>query len=224
MEKIYPCIILSEKDDDKSFSDYFDQNKSELFRNDSFNFYSSLYISENQINRHKDNANVFTIPEGLNKNDTRKYLFENRDAYLSIFKQELYGDTSIEGVLNLGNTRRASENDFEIMDPICLVMVFKANSKILNPLLFTFLENRTQIPKSMMLHLIIDFESQNIDKEYKANCIANFKEIDHYLNENEQINNDAIKIWCLDDINEERIAIGSSENKYGTITNFIELL
>lgn len=224
MEKIYPCIILSEKDGKNTFLDYFDQNKSELFRNDSFNFYSSLYISEGGINRHKDNSNVFTIPEGINKNETHKYLFENRDACLSIFTKELFGDEDISGILNLGNTRKASENDFEIMDPICVVMVFKANSKILTPLLFTFLENRTQIPKSMMLHLIIDFESQNIDKEYKANCIANFKEIDHYLNENEQINNDAIKIWCLDDINEERIAIGSSENKYGTITNFIELL
>jgi hypothetical protein len=221
MENIYPCIILSENNEENNYLSYFDQNKSDLFRNKSFNFYSTLYISEGKINRQKDNANVFTIPENLNKSETRKHLFENRDAYLSIFNEELFGD---EGILNLGNTRRGNENGFRIMGPICVVMVFKANSKILNPLLFTFLENRTQIQKSMMLHLIIDFDSQNIDKEYKANCIANFKEIDHYFNENEQINNDAIKIWCLDDINEERIAIGSAENKYGTITNFIELL
>ena len=145
MEKIYPCIILSEKDGKSTFLDYFDQNKSELFRNDSFNFYSSLYISEGGINRHKDNSNLFTIPEGINKNETNKYLFENRDAYLSIFTKELFGDEDISGILNLGNTRRASENDFNIIDPICIVMVFKANSKILTPLLFTFLENRTQI-------------------------------------------------------------------------------
>ena len=49
-----------------------------------------------------------------------------------IFTKELFGDEDISGILNLGNTRRASENDFNIIDPICIVMVF-GKFKILRP-------------------------------------------------------------------------------------------
>lgn len=220
MKNIYPSIIFSENKDVTGFIDYFKEflnnENSEALKN----YFQFVEIKNNSISV-CDNAEL-TI-EALDKEqkkDIYAYYQKNRSKFVQLFNELISGQN---GFFSLANKNNATNLNYDLVDPN-IIFVFDASSSNLTSSLFTLLLNFSELALKPNLHVVIDYCSQNIDENYRSKCVANFRELDKFISDNDQLGASQLSVWLIDDVNENQQNVGGRKNKYLAISKFIKIL
>ena len=220
MKNIYPSIIFSEKKDVTGFSDSFkgflNREDPEAFNN----YFQFVEIENNSISVSNNNEVAIEISGTESKKDIYSSYQKNKAQFVQLFNGLISGQ---DGFFSLGNRNNATNLNNNLVDPN-IIFVFDASSSNLTPSLFTLLLNFSELLLKPNLHVVIDYCSQSIDEDYRSKCVANFRELDKFISDNDQIGASQLSVWLIDDVNEKQQNIGGDDNKYLAISKFIKIL
>ncbi len=220
MKNIYPSIIFSEKKDVTGFSDscklFLNSEDSKVFEN----YFQFVEIENNSISVSGNNEIKIEISGTESKKDIYSSYQKNRANFVNLFNELISGP---DGFFSLANKNNATNLNYNLIDPN-IIFVFDASSSNLTPSLFTLLLNFSELLLKPNLHVVIDYCSQNIDEDYRSKCVANFRELDKFISDNDQIGASQMSVWLLDDVNEKQQNVGGDNNKNLAISKFIKIL
>ena len=223
MKNIFPTIIFSESFKDGCFKSFFKKHIAKSSNSNFLEYFKFVDIDKNQIISENSVINI-DLPEKGTKNELYKTLSEQGIKFSNIFR-ELYGGTS--GFFSLHQTQNATNNGFNLKATnICFV--FDADSPLLNTTLFPFLLNTEfevdQPAKCPNVHVFINYQSPKEDEKYNLKCLANFKEIEEFLEKSRDYNSHMLNFYLIDDENENGFSLGDENNKWLVLSKYIEIL